>query len=66
MKIISLLFSDTQIGTHEYGFITRSFREDADDEDFRYQLHVLKHLAPGWHCRVVDGVLTVHSPTDLG
>jgi hypothetical protein len=38
---ISLIFSDKEFGTSEYGFIPRVSEEDPDDEDFRYQKYLL-------------------------
>ena len=51
-KIISLLYSDNQVGTHEYGFIPRKSGEDPDDEDRRYQRHL---KSQGLEARVWDG-----------
>ena len=54
-KKIPLLFSDVDYGCEEYGFIPRRKREDVDDEDFRYERHVvgLTRL----RVRVIDGYL---------
>tara|TARA_Y100000310_G_C20473854_1_gene711417 strand:+ start:212 stop:898 length:687 start_codon:yes stop_codon:yes gene_type:complete len=39
---IALSFSDTEVGTDEYGFIPRIDGEDPDDEDDRYQAYLKK------------------------
>ena len=71
MKTINLLFSDTDFGTHEWGFIPRKVDslnpEDASDsEDARYQRHLARL---GISARVVDGVIRVpcnSSPAVVG
>jgi len=39
---IALSFSDTEVGTDEYGFIPRIDGEDPDDEEDRYQAYLKK------------------------
>lgn len=56
MKVIFLLYSDNQIGTHEYGFIPRKGGEDPDDEDRRYQRHL---RAQGINARVYDAKVKI-------
>lgn len=71
MRTINLLFSDTDFGTHEWGFIPRKpdpyNPEDASDsEDFRYQRHLARL---GISARVVGGVIRVpcnSSPAVVG
>ena len=49
---IALSFSDTEVGTNEYGFIPRIDGEDPDDEDGRYEKHLEQQGIDG---RVVNG-----------
>lgn len=56
MKIVDLLYSDNQVGTHEYGFIPRKSGEDPDNEDLRYQRHL---KAQGHEARVWDGKVKI-------
>jgi hypothetical protein len=56
MKIVDLLYSDNQVGTHEYGFIPRKSGEDPDNEDRRYQRHLKEQ---GLEARVWDGKVKI-------
>ena len=61
MRTINLLFSDTDFGTREWGFIPRKLDprnpEDASDsEDVRYQRHLARL---GISARVVGGVIRI-------
>lgn len=57
---IPLSFSDTQVGTEEYGFIPRQVggcgEDAADDEDLAYQRHVRRTTGDKTF-RVVEGQL---------
>jgi len=53
MKIIYLLYSDVNFGTHEYGFLPRKVIQDPDDEDARYERHL--KISFGLEARVWDG-----------
>jgi len=57
MKKIELRFSDLEVGTDEYGYITRIPDEDPDDEDLRYGAYVTK--THGVKARCVLGYLYV-------
>ena len=39
---ILLTFSDTELGTAEFGYVSRKPGQDPDDEDARYQSHLKK------------------------
>ena len=64
--LIPLSFSDVDFGCIEYGFITRDWTKDPDDEDLRYERHVRARVQAERHSnaeaatktwRVYDGIL---------
>lgn len=56
MKVIHLLFNDSLVGTHEYGFIPRKEGEEPEDEDRRYERHL---RSQGINARVYDAKVKI-------
>lgn len=61
---IPLLFSDTTLGTLEFGLIPRTLGADSDDEDLqdeedrKYERHI-RSTRPDLKARVVEGVVHI-------